>query len=94
MEMSVEHSTPALLASSYDFTRYEAHGTLVIPTFAPGLLFRPDLTLMVSAGDLRGTQVPIQRLFNIESSSSGYGPTFSQKELGQIGPILSGNASD
>ncbi|MBK7258778.1 MAG: carboxypeptidase-like regulatory domain-containing protein [Ignavibacteriae bacterium] len=75
LELSVEHSTPALLSSSYDFTRYEAHGTLVIPTFAPGLLFRPDLTLMVSAGDLRGTQVPIQRLFNIESSSSGYGPS-------------------
>jgi hypothetical protein len=75
LELSIEHSTPAFLSSSYDFTRYEGRGTLVIPTFAPGLLFRPDLTLMVSAGDLRGTHVPIQRLFNIESSSSGYGPS-------------------
>lgn len=75
LELSVEHSTPALLSSSYDFTRYEAHGTLVIPTFAPGLLFRPDLTLMISAGDTRGTLVPVQRLFNIESASSGYGPS-------------------
>ncbi len=75
LELSIEHSTPSLLSSSYDFTRYEGHGTLVIPTFAPGLLFRPDLTVMVSAGDLRGTHVPIQRLFNVESASSGYGPS-------------------
>ncbi len=72
LELSIEHATPAFLPTAYDFTRYEGHATLVIPTFAPGLLFRPDLTLMVSAGDIRGSHVPLQRLFNIESASSGY----------------------
>jgi hypothetical protein len=75
LTLSVEHSTPSLLSSSYDFTRYEGRATLVIPTFSPGLLFRPDIMLMVSAGDTRGTDVPIQRLFNLESASSGYGPS-------------------
>jgi hypothetical protein len=75
LALSVEHSTPSLLASSYDFTRYEGRATLVVPTFSPSLLFRPDLTLMVSAGDTRGTDVPLQRLFNLESATSGYGPS-------------------
>jgi hypothetical protein len=90
LELQVEHSTPALASSSYDYTRYEGRATLVIPTLAPGMLFRPNLTLMVSAGDTRGTHVPLQRLFNIESASSGDGPegvmrSMDVKEYGGTG---------
>jgi hypothetical protein len=90
LELQVEHSTPALASSSYDYTRYEGRATLVIPTFAPGMLFRPNLTLMVSAGDTRGSHVPLQRLFNIESASSGDGPegvmrSMDVKEYGGTG---------
>jgi len=73
LEISVEHSSPSLASSEFDYTRY--HGTLELSasTFASGLLFPPMLHAQISAGGSRGT-LPPQRQFNIDSRSSGYAP--------------------
>lgn len=91
LTLNVEHSSPSLASSSYDFTRYEAHGTVVVPTFAPSFLFRPGFTFFIGAGASRGT-LPLQRAFSLESSLSGDGPPgvmrgMNVKEYGGTGYI-------
>lgn len=92
LELRVEHATPALASSSFDFTRYEARATLVVPTIAPAMLFRPDIVLTLGAGDTRGSRVPLQRQFTIDAASSGYGPAgvmraMDVKEYGGTGYV-------
>jgi len=73
LEMSVEHSTPSIARSAFDFTRYHAIGTLSVPTIGRSLLFPATMRLRVAAGTSTGT-LPPQRRFDIESVSSGYAP--------------------
>ncbi len=87
----IEYSSPSIASSAFDFTRYEANATLVIPTFAPRQLFRPGFTVFIDVGESRG-QLPLQRGFNIESSFSGDGPAgvmrgMNVKEFGGTGYI-------
>jgi hypothetical protein len=89
--LKVEHSSPSFASSSYDFTRYEAYGSFVVPTFAPSFLFRPGFTVFVGAGASRG-ELPLQRAFSLESSLSGDGPPgvmrgMNVKEYGGTGYI-------
>jgi hypothetical protein len=71
--ISIEHSNPSLASSSFSFTRYDAVGIVTFPTFAEDFLFRPSLKVRVGAGTATG-DVPPQRWFDLESSSSGVGP--------------------
>ncbi len=89
--LSVEHSSPSLASSGFSFTRYDAVGTLTIPTFGEDFLFRPSLKVRMGAGTATG-DVPPQRWFDLESSSSGVGPfgvmrAMSVKEFSGTGYI-------
>jgi len=89
LTLAVEHSAPGFASSTYDFTRYEAHATLLLPTFGSSFLFRPGFTFFVDAGESRGA-LPLQRAFSLESSMSGDGPAgvmrgMNVKEFGGTG---------
>ena len=91
LRVTIEHSAPGFASSSYDFTRYEANATLIVPTFAPSFLFRPGFTLFLGAGESRGA-LPLQRAFSLESSMSGDGPAgvmrgMNVKEFGGTGYV-------
>ncbi len=73
LELSVEHSSPSLASSEFDYTRYHGVLELSAQTFASGLLFPPMFHAQISAGASRGT-LPPQRMFSIDSRSSGYAP--------------------
>ena len=70
---SIEHSSRALLASNFDFTRYEAYGTFSLVTFGRSFLFKPQLRIRASAGLSSGT-LPLQRYFSVESGAAGTAP--------------------
>ena len=72
-EVEVEHSSPGLLASSFDFTRVIFRGEARIATFASRLLFPPTLNFKLTAGTSSGT-LPPQRLFSLESRYEDLGP--------------------
>lgn len=71
--VSIEHSSPSFASSSFSVTRYDAVGTMTFPTFGEGFLIKPSLKVRVGAGVATG-DVPPQRWFDLESSSSGVGP--------------------
>ena len=73
VEFSIEHSSPSIAKSEFDYTRY--HGLVLwnIPTFARSFLFPPTLRIRVSAG-LGMRDLPPQRYFSIDSRASGYSP--------------------
>lgn len=73
LELAVEHSSPMIASSEFDFTRYGAAAELGVRTFGKGLLFPPMLHLQLAAGAARGT-LPPQRIFSLDSRSSGYAP--------------------
>ncbi|MBI3765422.1 MAG: carboxypeptidase-like regulatory domain-containing protein [Ignavibacteriales bacterium] len=73
VEFFVEHSSPSLLKSEFDFTRYHGRVLLSFETFAKSLLFSPMLRISISGGIGAGT-LPPQRAFVIDSRSSGYAP--------------------
>lgn len=73
IELSLEHSTPDFAGSSFDFSRYEGVATLKVPTFGRSLLFTPGFTFRFAGGVSRGT-LPPQRMFTLESASSGMAP--------------------
>jgi hypothetical protein len=72
-ELEVEHSSPGLLASSFDFTRVIFRGEARITTFSSRLLFPPTLNIKLTAGASSGT-LPPQRLFSLESRYDALGP--------------------
>ncbi|MFI5252933.1 MAG: DUF5686 family protein [Bacteroidota bacterium] len=73
IDLSIEHSSPSIGWSDFDYTRYSAVITLYAPTFARDLLFSPNLRMRLSAGTSSGT-LPIQRMFVPDSRASGYAP--------------------
>ncbi len=73
LDLSMEYSSPDFASSGFDFLRYHVVGTLIFPTFGQRFLFTPNMRIRVAAGAATGTPPP-QRLFSIESASSGYGP--------------------
>ena len=72
-EVSVEHSSPSIAGSDFDYTRYSGMLEWNIRTFATRLLFAPTLRIKLSAGTSSGL-LPPQRLFSIDSRASGYAP--------------------
>jgi hypothetical protein len=73
LELSIEYSSPQFAGSSFDFTRLEANGTLVVPTSSGSALMNPGFTFKVAVGMSGGT-IPLQRAFMLESASSSMGP--------------------
>ncbi len=70
---SIEHSDRSFLSSDFDFTRYEAYGTVSLVTFGRSFLFKPQLRIRASAGTSTGT-LPLQRYFSVESGVAGTAP--------------------
>ena len=73
LEISVEHTAPSLSGSQFRYTRYEVTGSFSVPTSGEGFLLRPQIAVRVAAGTSAG-DLPSQRWFSLESSSSGFGP--------------------
>jgi hypothetical protein len=73
IEVSIERSAPSFGPSDFDYLRASAVGTVSFPTAGEGLLLRPGIRVRVAAGASRGT-LPPQRLFDVDSRSSGYAP--------------------
>jgi hypothetical protein len=73
LEMTVEHTGPELAGSDFHFTRMAVVGTGTVSTFGEGFLLRPQLRIRFAAGTSTGA-LPSQRWFDLESSSSGFGP--------------------
>jgi hypothetical protein len=73
IDLSIEHSSPSFAGSQFDFTCYHAIASASVPTFGRSYLFPPVMRLRVAAGTSSGA-LPPQRTFDLESSSSGFGP--------------------
>lgn len=73
LQLSVEHTSPSIAKSDYDFTRFSGSVTWSVRTFARSLLFAPSLNVRVNTGTSIGT-LPLQRLFVADSRASGYAP--------------------
>ena len=73
LDLSIEYSSRDLLKSDYEFVRYEGVGTAIIPTFGSRFLSRPGFRLRIAAG-ASTDWLPRQRMFSIESASSGFAP--------------------
>ena len=72
VEMSIEHSSPQL-GGDFAFTRFSFIGSTSFTTFGSSFLLKPTLRVQVALG-LSGGTLPRQRLFTIETASSGYAP--------------------
>jgi hypothetical protein len=73
LEFSIEHTSPAIANSEYNFTQYHAFLTWNIKTFLGELLFPPSLRIAVSGGTTTGS-VPPQRMFSLDSRATGLSP--------------------
>jgi hypothetical protein len=73
LEVTFEYSSPEFAKSSFDFTRLDACLTLNVPTFAHNALFSPGFNIRIAGGLSKG-KIPLQRVFSLESASSGIGP--------------------
>ncbi len=73
VELSIEYSSPKILKSDFNFTRYQAIVNYNITTFSQSLLFPPILKIKLSGGIGAGV-LPPQRLFVLDSRASGYAP--------------------
>ncbi len=71
-DISLEYSSP-WLGGDFSFTRFSFMGSTSFSTFATSFLLKPTLRVQVALGLSAGT-LPRQRLFTIETASSGYAP--------------------
>jgi hypothetical protein len=89
LEVFLEYSSPSVGASDFRYTRYSAIGTLVVPTFGESFLLRPYFKARLAAGGSDGV-LPPQRLFQLDTRSSGFAPfgvfrSFGMKEFSGTG---------
>lgn len=73
VEIAIEHSTPNVLKSDFDFTSYSFSATYNFRTFLQSHLFSPVMRLALSAGSSFG-KLPPQKLFTLDSRLSGIAP--------------------
>jgi hypothetical protein len=78
-EISIEHSAPQL-GSDFSFTRFSFVGSASFTTFGTSFLLKPSLRVALALG-LSGGTLPRQRLFTIETASSGYAPFAAMRAL-------------
>lgn len=89
LDLSLEYSSPSVGSSDFRYTRYSAVGTVVVPTFGGSFLLRPYFKAHIAAGGSEGT-LPPQRVFDLDTRSSGYAPfgvlhTFGMKGFSGTG---------
>jgi hypothetical protein len=73
LDLFLEYSSPSVGSSDFRYTRYSAVGTVVVPTFGGSFLLRPYFKARVAAGGSKGI-LPLQRVFDLDTRSSGYAP--------------------
>ncbi len=73
VELSAEYSSPSILRSDFDFSRYYLTASYFLPTFLRSYLFPPELNLMFAAGVSTGT-LPPQREFVLDSQLGRFAP--------------------
>ena len=78
-EISLEHSAPEI-GSDFSYTRFSFIGTSSFTTFGSNFLLKPTLRVGLALG-LSGGTLPRQRLFTIETASSGYAPFAAMRAL-------------
>jgi len=74
VDFVVETSIRDASGGTSAFTRYHVVGTLSIPTFGDRYFSPPGFRFRLAAGTYTGQPPPRQRVFSLESSSSGLGP--------------------
>ncbi len=73
LDLSVEHSSPRIAHSAFDFTRYHGVFSWYVTPFSSSLLFPPTLRFRLSGG-VAARSLPPQRSFVLDSRSSSYAP--------------------
>jgi hypothetical protein len=73
VELSAEYSSPSLLASGFDFGRYNLTASYHFDTFLSSYLFPPQTQVMFAGGYSTGT-LPVQREFVLDSQIGGLAP--------------------
>ena len=81
LDISVEHSSHSVARSDFDFSRYSAVASLAITTFGSSYLFKHQLRIHAAAGTSTG-MLPEQRVFDVETQSSGYAPFGVMRAMG------------
>lgn len=78
-DLSVEYAS-RWLGGDFTFTRFSFAGSKSFTTFGTSFLFKPTLRVQLALGLSSGT-LPRQRLFTIETASSGYAPFAAMRVL-------------
>ncbi len=73
LEFSVEHSSPSLFSSDYDYTRYSFGADLSLNTWLKRRLLPMSLDVHVAAGFAQG-KLPLQKFYTIDSGLLGFSP--------------------
>jgi hypothetical protein len=71
-DISIEHTAP-WLGGDFTFTRFSFIGSASFTTFGTSFLLKPTLRVQLAVG-LASRTLPRQRMFTIETASSGYAP--------------------
>jgi len=80
ISFKIEHSSPDLMASDFDFTTYRVQGNFRIVTFLKRRMIPPSLDVQFTAGTYRGT-LPVQKIGIIETSVNIFTPFGTFKTL-------------
>lgn len=86
-DISFEYASP-WLGGDFSFTRFSFIGSKSFTTFGTSFLLKPTLRVQLALGLSAGT-LPRQRLFTIETASSGYAPSAAMRVLDKrefVGP--------
>lgn len=86
-DISFEYASP-WLGGDFTFTRFSFIGAKSFTTFGTSFLLKPTLRVQLALGLSAGT-LPRQRLFTIETASSGYAPSAAMRVLDKrefVGP--------
>ena len=73
VELSAEYSSPSLISSDFNFSRYYINGSYSFPTFLQSYLLPPQMNLMFAGGTSTGT-LPPQRDFVLDSQLGRFAP--------------------
>ncbi|TVQ15495.1 MAG: carboxypeptidase-like regulatory domain-containing protein [Balneolaceae bacterium] len=80
LQLSVEHSDPALFGGDFDFTRYSMTAAIRIPTFYKRRLFPNALDMQLMAGTYSG-ELPAQRFGTVDGSLGLFRPFGTLRSL-------------
>ncbi|MCD6116038.1 carboxypeptidase-like regulatory domain-containing protein [bacterium] len=73
ISFEIEHSSPDLFSSDFNFTSYRLNGNFRINTFLRRRMLAPCIDVQFTAGTYKGT-LPLQKMGNIGTSIGGFMP--------------------